>query len=152
MDDFNDINDLITDLEENILSVAYGKLSKELKTAYKLEAEHSYTLYEPEWQGSRYRDGRNGSFADEQHHIVDVDIDRIGVSLDLHNERRSDCNCEYCRSKNPYLDTFIEEGIAGKYRITPKPVVDNTYERLDNEELIENILTSELRKRGWHME
>lgn len=152
MKDYDDLNDLIDDLEYDLLDVSFNKLSKEIKQAYQLEAEHSYRLYDPKTNGSRYRKGITGSFADEQHHIIDVDIDKNGVYLDLHNERRTSCNCSYCRSKKPYLDTFIEEGVAGKYSITPKPVIANTYDRLNDEELVENILQSELKKRGYNIE
>lgn len=151
MNDYDDMGNILDDLYEDALSISYGKLSKELKEAYRLEAEHSYTLHDPKREGSRYRNDIGGSFADAEHHVVDVDISKNGISMDLHNERRSDCNCSYCRSKNPYLDTFIEEGIAGNSSITPKPVIDNTYDRLDNEELIENVLASELKKRGYNV-
>lgn len=153
MKDYDDISELITDISENIISVSYGKLKDEVEELYGEEAEYIYSEYNPQHDtGSRYRRGLDGSFADKINFKTEIDISKSGLDMELSNQRISDCTCSYCSSKTIYLDMLIEEGIYGKSRLMKRPVYQRSQDRIEEEELTENILASELKKRGFEIE
>lgn len=146
----NEIDSIILELKKDLLKVVDNNVDKSAKNVYKEETEFSYTLYEPVNDNtSRYRDGLDGSFADENNFESEVKLNNNGITYELVNHRQTDCDCDYCRAKRPYLDQFIEEGIAGEYFITPKKTYERTQDRIDSELVIENALESGLKKLGY---
>lgn len=147
--DYDDISELLADLEKDVFeSVKEGEVDKSVKKVYQENAEDIYD-YEPRYNGSRYRHGESGNFADPINFKSSVTKKRNEIEYELHNERISDCNCSYCRGKSLYLDYFVEEGIAGKSRILKRPAYQNTIDKLEESEIIGRALEKDLRNKGW---
>lgn len=147
--DYDDIGELLVDLEKDVFkSVKEGEVDKSIKKAYQEKAEDIYD-YEPKYNGSRYRHGESGSFADPINFKSNTIKKGNIIEYELHNERISDCDCPYCRNKTMYLDYFIEEGIAGKSRIPKRPAYQNTIDELEGFEIVERALEKDLRNKGW---
>ena len=70
----------------------------------------------------------------------------------LHNERMSDCTCEYCQNNDTHLDVFIEEGIYGGHGYKKRPAYERSMERLESENVVEEAIESQLKKAGWEFE
>lgn len=153
--EYDSIDDLLLDLDNELLDIANNELDNKIKKVYKKEAESMYSKYTPKsnLNRSRYRRGESGSFADEKHFKSDVSSDRSSITYELHNERSTDCNCEYCRThNNPNIDDFIELGIAGQSRYMKRPVSKDTERRLEEELTVEKTLEVQLKRRGWGVE
>lgn len=147
-------SELLKQLKQDVGKIAKDKLSKELGEVLREESEQSYRLYSPQNpEASRYRRGVDGSFADEVNIMKEVTESDGEIEIEISNHRATDCQCKYCRARKPLqIDTFIEEGIAGKSLITPKPFIESTKERIASEMVVENILGSELEKLGYEVE
>lgn len=149
--EYDDELELFADLENDILnSLKEGEVDKNIKKVYQENAEDIYE-YEPRYNGSRYRHGESGSFADPINFKSSVTKKGNIIEYELHNERISDCDCHYCRSKAMYLDYFIEEGIAGKSRIPKRPAYQNTIDELEESGIIERALEKDLMSKGWEI-
>lgn len=147
--DYDDIAEILADLKQDIVdSMRDGEVDKSIKKVYQEKTEDIYD-YEPRYNGSRYRHGESGSFADPINFKSNVTEKSNTIEYELHNERTSDCNCAYCRNKDLYLDYFIEEGIAGKSRIPKRPAYQNTIDELEGFEIVERALEKDLRNKGW---
>lgn len=148
----NEFDILYDDLINDTLE-AFSKLDDEIKEVYEEEAEFMYTEIKPKFKNrSRYRRGEQGSFADRKNFNSDITRPKKSIiSYKLQNDRMTDCGCDYCSTRDIYLDNLIEEGIYGKTRLKKRPVSERVIERLNEEELIENILTSTLIQKGWNI-
>lgn len=148
--DYDDISELLADLKEDILtSVKDGEVDKSIKKVYQEKTEDIYDAYKPFYNGSRYRHGMSGSFADPINFESNITEGKDCIEYELHNERISDCNCPYCRDGNMYLDYFIEEGIAGKSFIPKRPAYEWAMEEIEDFEIVERALDKDLRNKGW---
>lgn len=151
--DYEDIDKLLADVKQDILlSVSGGEVDKSVKKLYGEKTIDVYDKYTPRTNRSRYRHGISGSFADEVNFKSSVSEKRNIIEYELHNERVSDCNCSYCRSKSQYLDHFIEEGIAGRSRIPKRPAYEWTEQELDSSDIVEKALEESLKSKGWELD
>lgn len=146
--DYDSLDELFTDLVQDIEDSMRGNVDKKVKKIYKSHAEQSYRDYSPKYpNASRFRRGESGSFADEDNFKEEVEVNGDTLTYTLENHRETDCDCAYCRSKKIRIDTFIENGVAGKASIKSKLVYENTQKSVD--EQIENIIINELTNKGW---
>ena len=133
-------DDLIKDIEEII--------PEEMENIYFEQACLGYDKYSPKHEHtSRYRDGIDGSFADFENHKYEINKGTNEVEFSLYNDRISDCTCDYCNSNDTHLDKWIDEGIAGNTRITPKNTTEESQSIIDN--VLEDKLEKRLNERGW---
>lgn len=137
----NDIDNILLELAKNITRVADNKLTNEIKEVYKEEVDYMYNEFQPFTYERRYD---NKGFADENNWEMNVDISNNGVSLELTNETEAVNSTER-------LDKIIEEGIYDWTGAVPKerPVYYRAEQRLKDEQIVENILESELKKFGY---
>lgn len=148
MDDLDFYDDIVNDVTD----IMNGKLNNEIKDIYEEEAEYMYTEITPKYKNkSRYRKGESGSFADKVNFETNISRKNNRIKYQLRNYRLTDCNCNYCNSKDIFLDNLIEDGIYGKTRLKPRPVSERVVDRIGQEELVENIIESELRAKGWNI-
>lgn len=133
---------LLIELEKDILRSMDGKITQEVKQVYSEEVDNMYREYTPNYYERRYNDK---GFGDDSLWDVDVNLTNNGVDLTLINEADA-------VNSNVRLDTLIEEGLYDwKNSPNERPVYERTQNRLDSEQIIENILESELRKKGWEL-
>lgn len=144
---YNSLDDLMSDLRNDIVDSMKGNVNKKIKDIYKSKAEASYREYTPKTNNSRYRHGESGSFADEINFKEEIEVDKDTLTYTLENHRETDCNCAYCRSKNLRIDRYVEDGIAGRTSITPKLVYEKAQEEVDSK--INSLLMDELNNKGW---
>lgn len=128
-----DLDEFLNNFEKDFTRIIRTDFDKKVKEEYQKKTIESYDKYEPiNPEASRYRSGRMTNFTDSNNHISEIKEDSKGVDYRLHNDTLSDCNCNYCRENEPmYIDMFIEDGIAGTRRITPKRVYEDLQEELD---------------------
>ena len=136
-----EIDDLLLELQKDIVRISDNKLSKEIKEVYKEEVDYAYSEYKPTYYERRYE---NKGFADENNWDMEVELGKDGVELTLTNET------EAVNSKTR-LDKIFEEGIYDWTDEVPKrPVYERVSQRLNSEQVVENILESELKKLGYN--
>lgn len=145
--EYNNLDDLISDLRNDIIDSMRGNVNKKIKDIYKSKAEASYREYSPKANNSRYRHGESGSFADEVNFKEEIETNKNTLTYTLENHRETDCNCVYCRSKNLRIDGYIEDGIAGKSKIKEKLVYEKAQEEVDSK--IDSFVMNELNNKGW---
>lgn len=145
--DYDDTEELFSDLMKDIELTMQGSGDKKVKEIYKSHAEQSYRDYTPRTNGSRFRNGKSGSFADEVNFKEEVVVDGDTLTYTLENHRETDCDCAYCRSRKILIADYIENGVAGKSRILQKLVYENAQKSVDSE--IESIIMTELSNKGW---
>lgn len=143
----DDIDKLFAELEKDVYSIMSGSGNKKAKEVYKKHAEESYDTYIPRYDSSRYRHGEDGSFADDVNFVEEVSKVGATIIYEMENHRETDCVCPDCRAKRHRIDGYIEDGIAGKYRIQPKEVYEKAQEELDD--VMPDFIHSELNKKGW---
>ena len=143
-DIFEDEYDLIRRLEEDIEEI----VPEEMENIYFEQACLGYDKYSPKHEHtSRYRDGIDGSFADFENYKHEIKKDNNSIKFSMYNDRISDCNCSYCNSNDTHLDKWIDDGVAGNTRITPKNTTEETQRIID--ETLEDKLIKKLNERGW---
>lgn len=143
--DFDNLDLLFSDMYSTVDTEVVPKLTEEVETVVQEESEHSYDDYSPlNPESSRYRTGRSGSFADSENYRTEINKKGNDVELTTYNDRESDCTCRYCTSNDTFLDYYVENGIAGTTNITKKPVFERSIERIQGEQLVENIVKSTL--------
>ena len=145
--EYNSLDDLISDLRNDIVDSMRSNVDKKIKDIYKSKAEASYREYLPKTNNSRYRHGQSGSFADEVNFKEEIEVNKNVLTYTLENHRETDCNCADCRSKNLRIDGYIEDGIAGKSKIKEKLVYEKAQEEVDNK--IDSFIMNELKNKGW---
>lgn len=143
----DDIDKLLFQLEKDVAVIMNTTGDKMVKQIYKKHAEDSYNTYIPVYNESRYRNGVHGSFADEVNFQSVVTKVGDNIVYEMHNERTTDCRCAKCRANRYKIDGYIEDGVAGYYRIEPKDVYEKAQEEVDDN--IEKIVNKELAKKGW---
>ena len=143
--DFDNLDLLLSDIYSTVDTEVTPKLTEEVETVVQEESEHSYGDYSPlNSDSSRYRRGASGSFADSENYRTEINKKGNDVELTTYNDRVSDCTCSYCASNDTFLDYYVENGIAGITNITKKPVFERSIERIQGEQLVENIVKSTL--------
>lgn len=137
----DDIDNILIDIEKDITRITDSKISNAVEKVYSEEVEKMYNEYDRNYYNPRYKDG---GFADESNWDTDVKINKDGVVLTLTNETKPKYDSIY------RLDQIIEEGIYN-WRRHPeaRPIYKRTQERIEDENMIEEILESELKKYGW---
>lgn len=141
--DYDDIAELLTDLEDDVSAILLTDLDREVKEIYKEQVNLAYSSYEPSYYIRRY--DRNGGFADESNWQSDISKKRNGFEYTLENEALA-----VGEDRGDRLDMIIEEGI---YQYTPNPgkreVYQNTQDEIDNSDILEKALDKSLRNKGW---
>lgn len=138
------IEEFILNLNKNLVRIADGKLSDEIKEVYKEEVDYSYSEFEPLSYKRRYD---NSGFGDENNWDIKVGLKSNSVTLELINETKA-------VNSPSRLDMIIEEGVYDWNGLMPKkrPVYERTSDRLKGEQVTENTLKSELKKMGYKFE
>lgn len=135
------LENILLEIAKNVTRIADNKIAKEVKEVYKEEVEHMYDEYEPMDYMRRYDDK---GFGDDNNWDITVTPKNNSVDLELINETKA---------VNSYLrlDKIIEEGIYDwkGVGVKERPVYQRTDERLKSEQVVENILESELKKLGY---
>ena len=133
-----EIDDLLLELQKDIVRVSDNKLSKEIKEVYKEEVDYAYSEYQPTMYQRRY------AFADENNWDMNVELGKDDIELTLINET------DAVNSKER-LDKIIEtgEGYDWTDNVPARPIYERTQDRLESEQVVENILESELKKLGY---
>lgn len=136
-----EIDDLLLEIKKDVVRIADNKLSKEIKEVYKEEVDYAYSEYQPIIYQRRY------AFADENNWDVNVELGKAGIELTLINET------DAVNSKER-LDKIIEngEGYDWTDNVPARPVYERTQNRIEDEQVVENILESELKKLGYDFE
>ena len=138
-----EIDDLLLEIQKNIVRISDNKLSKEIKEVYKEEVGYAYDEYEVTYYERRYE---NKGFADDSNWDMNVELGKNGVGLTLTNETEA-------VNSNIRLDKIFEEGIYDWSRHPDKrPIYERTQNRIEDEQVVENILKSELKKLGYDFE
>ncbi len=140
-----EIKALLDELRMDLVRISDNELSDEVKDTYRKEIEYMYTEYEPYVYERRYE---NFGFMDEANWELISDFNRAGVNITLTNETEA---------VNPLakyrLDVMIEKGIYDfKKSPPPRPVYERTMDRIITENVVENTLEYELKKKGWELE
>lgn len=143
--DFDSLDELLTDLNENIISISYGAIRDEIIDNMYDRIMYMYTLYDNS-NPNRYEQGEEGSFGDIEMIEVDVDITNQGIRLTGLNQAKGSGYAE-----DEYLDKYIEEGIYDYSRayVPERPVSEWVIEQLEERGVIEELLERELKKRGY---
>lgn len=143
----DDVSNLLMELQKDILRVSDSKLDKEIRDVYREEVDFMYEEYNPTQYKRRYD---NKGFIDETNWDTEVNISKTGnIEYTLTNETETSGRGLY------RLDEIIEEGKytwknSQIYKDQQKrPVYERTENRLASEQVVENILDSELKKMGW---
>lgn len=137
----DDIDNILIDIEKDITRITDSKISNAVEKVYSEEVEKMYNEYDRNYYNPRYKDG---GFADESNWDTDVKINKDGVVLTLTNETKPKYDSIH------RLDQIIEEGIYNWRRYPEaRPIYKRTQERIEDENMIEEILESELKKYGW---
>ena len=141
--DYDDIAELLTDLEDDVSTILLTDLDREVKEIYKEQVNLAYSSYEPSYYIRRY--DRNGGFADESNWQSDISKKRNGFEYTLENEALA-----VGEDRGDRLDMIIEEGI---YQYTPNPgkreVYQNTQDYIDDNDVAEKVLEKSLKNKGW---
>ena len=141
--DYDDIAELLTDLEDDVSTILLTDLDREVKEIYKEQVNLAYSSYEPSYYIRRY--DRNGGFADESNWQSDISKKRNGFEYTLENEALA-----VGEDRGDRLDMIIEEGI---YQYTPNPgkreVYQNTQDYIDDNDVVEKVLDKSLKNKGW---
>lgn len=154
----DELDEVLLSLKQDILRAMDGEVDKAVKELYKEETERIYTESVVRGRpvrrntGSRYRLGLEGSFADENNFEEEIKLKGNGVEYILHNDRISDCTCEYCQNNDTHLDVFIEEGIYGGHGYVKRPAYERSMERIESENVVEKAMENQLKKAGWEFE
>lgn len=138
----NEINDLLLDLEKDLTKIMDNKGTKEIKKVYEEEVDYAYDEFQPISYQRRYK---RGGFADENNWETEVDLTKNGIEFTLTNEAKA-------VNSSLRLDKIIEEGVYYDWKgVNPseRPVYQRVQERIEDEQVVENILESELRKLGY---
>ena len=142
---FNSLEDCLKQISNDLID-STSDISTLGKQSYKKKAEESYDWYDPMHpEYSRYRSGRPNSFAEESNIDSMVVTNGNETEVRIFDNATSDCNCTYCAGKDLFLDTFIEEGVAGVETITEKPVAEETLKDMKSKNKIEKILDKHLK-------
>lgn len=136
-----DIEDLIRELGKDVTRVMDNKGTNEVKEVYREEVEYMYREFNPLSYPRRYADG---GFADESNWDSFVDLKGDNITLELVNETKA-------VNSIMRLDEIIEKGVYDWKGNNPveRPVYERTDERLKKEQVIENVLESELKRLGY---
>lgn len=148
MDNYDDFNDLLNDLDEDLISISYGAVREEIINQTYNRIIYMYTLYDNS-KMNRYEQGLEDSYGNIDNIIVDVDVTSRGIEFEGYNIAKGED-----RNKDEYLDYYIEEGIYQYSRnpVPPRPVSEWVIERLEQQGIIEKVIEIELKKRGWDIE
>lgn len=137
----DDLDNILLDIKKDVVRIADFKITDVIEEKYSEEVDKMYNEYDRSYYNPRYK---NGGFADETNWDTDVKINNDGVVLTLTNETKPKYDSMH------RLDEIIEEGIYN-WRRHPeaRPVYERTQERIEDENIVEEILERELKKYGW---
>ena len=137
----DDLDNILLDIKKDVVRIADFKITDVIEEKYSEEVDKMYNEYDRSYYNPRYK---NGGFADETNWDTDVKTNNDGVILTLTNETKPKYDSMH------RLDEIIEEGIYN-WRRHPeaRPVYERTQERIEDENIVEEILERELKKYGW---
>lgn len=136
-----EIEDLIMELGKDLIRAMDNKGINEVKEVYREEVDYMYQEFEPLSYSRRYTDK---GFADESNWDSFVDLKGDNIILELTNETKA-------INSTTRLDEIIEEGKYDWKGNNPskRPVYERTDDRLEREQVVENVIESELKKKGY---
>ena len=141
--DYDDIAELLTDLEDDVSTILLTDLDREVKEIYKEQVNLAYSSYEPSYYIRRY--DKNEGFADKSNWKSYISKKRNELEYEFENEALA-VGADY----GERLDMIIEEG---KYQYNPNPgkraVYQNTQDEIDNSDILERTLDKSLKNKGW---
>ena len=149
MDGYDDIDDLINDLEDDVLRITENEIREELIDIIHKKSKNIYALYDNN-RPNRYDRGVKGSFGG--------DIDVIEVKSKKNRNSISITGLNNAKGegfdKNEYLDYYIHEAIYqfASGDVPKRPVMDWVLDYLEKSDVIEKIIDYELSKLGYEIE
>ena len=145
---YKGLKDLYSDFVDDIMVVGYEKVGNEVKKILHEESVDIYNQYDSTYP-NRFFSGESGSFGDEESIVLTPTPRKNAVSFQVTNDAKGSL---YDRDK--YLDNIIATGEGYQFARRPipeRPFVDNTNERLENENIVESVFSLEMKKRGWNI-
>lgn len=142
-DDYDDISELLSDLEEDMSAVVFTNVDEKIKEVYSKHVEEDvYQAYEPIYYARRYNS--KGGFADEDNFESNIIPTKNGFEYVLTNEAKPIYDKKY------RLDEIIENGIYNSSNNPGKrKVYENTQKEIDSTNVIENEIEKNLKMNGW---
>lgn len=143
--DYDDINGLLADLENDISTIMKTDMNKEVKSIYKEKVDEMYDSYDRSYYEPRYN--RDGGFADESNWREHVDKNKGLIEYTLENEALGVDDAYGER-----IDEIIETGKGYTWRNRPNPrtVYQNTQDEIDSSNTVEKVLEKSLKNKGWN--
>lgn len=139
---FNNISQLMKKLEYDLAVSLNKDVADEVIEVYQKHIEDDVYSYPSE--GYRRYD-QNGGFADPTNIEKALDIKGSRVSLEIKNNAKA-----RGENRGEYLDEIIEYGEKYSYgSIGARPVAENTIEEIENTGLVEEVLKSSLKRKGY---
>lgn len=141
--DYDDLNQLLNDLQDEISTAMLATVDKEIKEVYREKVDEAYNSYSPNYYIRRY--DKDGGFGDEDMWESSLDIKRGSLEYTLTNEAKA-----VGEDYGERLDSIIENGY---YQYEPNPgkreVYKNTQDELESRNIVEKALEDTLKKTGW---
>ena len=141
--DYDDIAELLADLEDDVSTILLTDVDREVKEIYKKQVDLAYSSYEPSYYIRRY--DRNGGFADESNFHSEITKKRNEFEYKFENMALA-----AGENYGERLDMLIEEGVY-QYNPNPgkRPVYQNTQDYIEDNEIVEKVLDKSLKNKGW---
>lgn len=149
MEGYDDIDELIDDLEDDVYRITENEIREELIEIIHEKSKDIYALYDNN-RPNRYDRGVKGSFGGDID-VIEVEIKKNKNSISitgLNNAKGEGFN------KNEYLDYYIHEAIYqfASGNVPKRPVMNWVLDYLEKSGVIENIIYYELSKLGYEIE
>lgn len=131
------------DFQKDLFRVSDGELSEELKEVVHEESLYIYDEFDAKYYEDRYD---NDGFGDENNIVSNTVLTpNSGINIEVRNDALANGDDE-----GEYLDVYIEDGIY-KWNNHPdkRPFMERSIERVEREQIVENVLEYQLKKRGW---
>lgn len=144
--DFTSVDNLMEYLKGELEDVIANEVVDEVKEVIAEEIDYMYTEYTPL---SYVRRMENGGFADKDNLIVsNYDETKTGFMFSIENITEG-----VGYNKGQLLAPFIEEGIYNTLiHPPPRPVMERSKERINDEQVIEMSLRKGFRNKGIELE
>ena len=139
--DFDNLDLLLSDMYSTVDTEVTPKLAEEIETVVQEESEHIYDEFTP-YGSNKYE--RTYDFADRdniQSNIVKVGNETIITTMNNSLAKGDE--------KGEYLDDIIENGerYGWSHKPPKRPVFERSIERIQGEQLVENIVKSTLSRK-----
>lgn len=139
---FNNISELMKQLQYDVAVSVNKDVADEVIEVYQKHIEDDVYSYPSE--GYRRYD-QNGGFADPSNIEKTLDIKGSRVSLEIKNNAKA-----RGENRGEYLDEIIEYGEKYSYgNVGARTVLENTVDEIEGTGLIEEVLKSSLKRKGY---